>query len=350
MHDYPELEMARKAMEKENDLYKPSSFWAQASSEMCEEFCREGVENFRSLPMPLDFFVPTYGNPGGGFSDEQSDGLKQWLIENIPTATKPQLGLEQFLSGYNQALGDYRVLKASDIPTQLPNLHNFSESKVGTPKEHFEFEGKFYSRSALNYLLGLAFLKKHLKGDVPKTVLEIGAGFGTLGEVLSQSGVEGVKYIDIDIPPTSFVAQYYLSKVLGADNVATFFKTKDEPIIYIEKLPMASVLCSWQIEKLVGKVDLFVNYISFQEMEPNIVENYCKHISRLKTKWVLLRNIREGKQLLTETNPYGVTTPILSDDYLKMLPDYELVDSSVIPYGYQTVDKYNSELQLFRRK
>jgi putative sugar O-methyltransferase len=318
---------------------------------MVDEFCREGVEKFRSLPLAISFFAPTYGNPGGGFIDEQSEGLKKWLADNFPAAKKPQLALDQFLSGYNQALSDYRVLKASDDTTKLPNLHSFSESKVGTPKEHFEFEGNFYSRSALNYLLGLAFLKKHLKDDVPRSVLEIGAGFGTLGEILSQSGVDGLKYIDIDIPPTSFAAQYYLSEVLGQENVATYSKTKDETSINIKNLPMASVLCSWQIEKLVGQVDLFVNFISFQEMEPPIVANYCTHISRLKTKWVLLRNMREGgKQLLTESHPYGVKTPILSGDYKTMLPDYELVDTSVIPYGYETVDKYNSELQLFRRK
>lgn len=350
MVKFPDLILAREELEKQDDFYKPSSFWANASGKIVDEITREGIEGFRSLPLPLSFFAPTYGNPGGGFTDEQSTGLKGWLKDNFPQALKPQLGLDLFLSGKSQALADYRVLMASDDPNTLPYLHGFSESKVGTPLEHFEFEGNFYSRSALNYLLGLAFLKKHLKGDVPKVVLEVGGGFGTLGEILSFSGVEGVKYIDIDIPPTSYIAQYYLEEVLGKNNVSTFAKTQNSSSLNIEDLPLASVFCSWQIEKLVGQVDLFVNFISFQEMEPEIVKNYCAHVSRLKTKWVLLRNMREGKQLKSAENPIGVETQIRSSDYEHMLPDYNLVDKSVIPFGFETVDGFNSELQLFKRK
>ncbi|WP_085298127.1 putative sugar O-methyltransferase [Cognaticolwellia mytili] len=350
MFEYPELAESRLALETQDEIFKPSSFWENASAEIVEELYREGIEKFRSLPLPLSFFAPTYGSPGGGFSQEQVKGLKNWLLENHPNAKKPQLGLGLFLDGLTQALSDYRVLKASDDIRSLPELHQFSESKEGDPIEHFEFEGRWFSRSSLNYLLGLAFLKKHLNGDVPRVVLEIGGGFGSLGEVLASSNIEGLKYIDVDIPPTSYIAQYYLSQVLGEENVSSYHKTKDLKIIKIEDLPQASVFCSWQIEMLQGSVDLFVNFISFQEMEPTIVQNYCNHVSRLNAKWVLLRNMREGKQIKTNENPVGVKTPIKSDDYNSMLPNYELVDSSIIPYGYETVDEFNSELLLFKRK
>ena len=42
--------------------------------------------------------------------------------------------------------------------------------------------------------------------------------------------------------------------------------------------------------------------------------------------------------------------PILGDDYLAMLPGYELVERNVLPFGYRTVDGYHSELLLLRRK
>ena len=53
----------------------------------------------------------------------------------------------------------------------------------------------------------------------------------------------------------------------------------------------------WQIEKLKGKIDLFVNFISFQEMEPEVVKNYLLKVINLKPKYILLRNLREGKQI-----------------------------------------------------
>jgi hypothetical protein len=198
--------------------------------------------------------------------------------------------------------------------------------------------------------LGLAMLKKHLDGDVPRTVMEIGGGFGTLGEILSSAGIKGLRYIDIDIPPMSFVAQRYLSEVLGKDHVATYAQTLDQSAIDVSLLPQTSVLCSWQVERVQGNVDLFVNFISFQEMEPHIVKNYLRHVARLGTRWILLRNLREGQIVWKDSSSFGVDTPILSDDYLAMLPGYELVERNVLLFGYQTVDGFHSELLLLRSK
>lgn len=348
--EYPELSLARQDMNVQNDLYRPSAFWDEASSYIVGELCKHGVENFRSMPKVLGFFVPTYGSPGNSFSNEQVIKLQGLLNSEYPNAKKPQLALDQFFSGYLSALSDYRVLLAADNPNKLPYLHTFSESAVGEPVEHFEFDNRYFSRSSLNYLLGLALLKKHLGDEVPRVVLEIGGGFGTLGEVMANAGINDLKYIDIDIPPTSFVAQHYLSEVLGKENVATYAQTRNQEFIDVTTLPQASVLCSWQIEKLQGKVDLFVNFISFQEMEPHIVKNYLSHVARLGTQWILLRNMREGKQVRKAGSSVGVETPIMSDDYLAMLPDYELVERNVHPFGYRTVDGYHSELMLLKRK
>lgn len=336
-------------MRAQSELYRPTVFWDEASSRIVDEIRAHGVESFRSLSEPLGFFVPTFGTPGSGFSLEQVDALVSCLRRDFPDAKKCQLALSQFLSGEMSALADYRALVAADNTLVKPYLHLFSESAVGAPIEHFEFEGRRFSRSSLNYLLGLALLKKHLNGDIPRTVLEIGGGFGTLGEVLSTCGIEGLRYIDIDIPPTSFVAQHYLTEVLGSGRVATYAQSRDRDSIHISSLPQAAVLCSWQIERLNGQIDLFVNFISFQEMEPHIVSNYLGHVVRLGARWVLLRNLREGKQR-RKNDWVGVDAPILSDDYLAMLPDYELVERNVLPFGYRTVDHFHSELLLLRRK
>lgn len=349
-HDYPELEAAREEMRQQDELYRPSLFWDEASQKAVDELREHGLEGFRSLPHALWFYAPTYGVPGNSFTAEQATALQSMMKEDRHFARKARMSLAQFLGGESSALADYRVLLAADDQTRLPHLHQFSESKTGNPVEHFEFEGRWFSRSALNYLLGLSVLKKHLNGaDAPATVLEIGGGFGTLGEILATSGIPNVRYIDVDIPPTSFVAQHYLSQIYGKENVATFATTREQAAIEVQSLPAASVLCSWQIERLVGQVDLFVNFISFQEMEPHIVQNYLNHVKRLGARWVLLRNMREGKQKRTADHLAGVETPILGDDYLSMLPGYELVERNVHPFGFRTVDGFHSEILLLRR-
>lgn len=349
-HHYPELSKVLDEMRQQNELYQPSHFWQEASSRIVEEISAHGIERFRALPTPLGFFVPTYGTPGNSFTHVQCDALVQWLSSEHPKAKKPQIALEQFLCGESSALADYRVLLAADDSSCLPHLHTFSESTVGQPVEQFEFNGRRFSRSALNYLLGMAMLKQHLPaGEVPRTVLEIGGGFGTLGEILLSSNIDGLRYVDIDIPPTSFVSQWYLQQVAGTEAVTTHAMTRDQAEIQISSLKQLSVLCAWQIERLQGSVDLFVNFISFQEMEPHIVQNYLNHVSRLETKWILLRNLREGKQKLSTENKIGVKTPILGIDYISFLPSYEVIANNTLPFGHQTVDNFNSEVILLKR-
>jgi putative sugar O-methyltransferase len=344
-----ELADARAATERQGPLYRPSAFWHDASCTIVDELRRHGFDGFRGLPTPLSFFVPTYGTPGNGFSAGQRDELLEGFAARHPQAAKPQLALQQFLGGEAAALADYRVLLAADEAQALPHLHTFSESTAGRPVEQMVFDGRRFSRSSLNYLLGLALLKKHLRGDVPRTVLEIGGGFGTLGEVMAAAGIDGWRYIDVDIPPTSSVAAHYLRSVLGRDRVAGWAEVREREVIPIQTLPSASVLCAWQIERLQGEVDLFVNFISFQEMEPAIVRNYLGHVQRLNARWVLLRNLREGKQKRAG-HAVGVEEPILGDDYLKMLPGHELVARSTLPFGHRTVDGFHSELLLLKRR
>jgi putative sugar O-methyltransferase len=86
------------------------------------------------------------------------------------------------LSGHTNALADYRVFKAADA-NNLPRISNLSESPVGHPSEQFVFEDCRYSLSFLNYLKGLVFLKKNIAPSPIHRTLEIGGGYGTLGEI-----------------------------------------------------------------------------------------------------------------------------------------------------------------------
>ena len=341
-----ELALALDAAGDRGELYRPTAFWADATRAIADEVRAHGIERFRRLPVALGYFVPTYGVPGNGFTETSADALRL-AVSNHP---KRALAVEQLLSGHGAALADFRVLEAADDPAAGPPLHAFSEGRVGEPVEQFEFDGRRFSRSSLNYLLGLCLLKRHLDpGERVRSVVEIGGGFGSLGEILLSGGADDVRYVDLDIPPNSTIAEYYLAETLGAERVAGFSHVRDAASIDIDSLPPASALCNWQIEALRGEVDLFVNFISFQEMEPHVVGNYLRHVERLDARWILLRNMREGKQRRTPTS-VGVEDPITSEDYLAMLPGYDAVARNVAPFGYRTVDGYHSELLLLRRR
>jgi hypothetical protein len=183
--------------------------------------------------------------------------------------------------------------------------------------------------------------------------MEIGGGFGTLGEILLQDDRNEAFYINVDIPPVAFVSSYYLQELLGKENVAVYSDLKDKDVLNINELKQqykALDICSWQLPKLQGKIDLFVNFISFQEMEPDVVENYCNYVDKLQPKYILLRNMLEGKKKNDANYKVGVEEPILGEDYNKFLPNYEFVVADSHTFGFVTEDGFHSQLRIYKRK
>jgi len=294
----------------------------------------------------LAMFVPSYGftdcEVNMTLYDKLVGTLTDFFLHNECYAKH----LMQFMSGEYQATSDYRVFKATDQDSK-PYVSLVNESQIGSPANQFVFEDKRYSRSMLNYLAGINYLKRTVDTSKIETVLEIGGGFGTLGEILLSDERNNAFYIDVDIPPTSFASSYYLKELLGKENFGDYSDLKTKESLVIDELRAeykAVVLPAWEIEKLQGTIDLFVNFISFQEMEPHVVENYLKHVERLKPTYILLRNMREGK------NEKHVDTPVLDEHYDTFLPGYTLVDTNITPFGYKTPDGFDSQLRIYERK
>jgi len=347
---YKLLNIMLNDMKKQNTLYQPTSFWEYGSKLLIEELENNNIENFRNLTVTRNFFVPGYS--AVEYLENQSKydpTIEQFdkIVQDKRFVTR----LQRVFNGNSNAFSDYRVLKASNIDKK-PYLDKISESAIGNPIEQHTFENRNFSRSFLNYALGLSFLKQKADTSEINTVMEIGGGFGTLGEILLQDNRNDIFYINIDIPPVAFYSTYYLQEVFGKETIACYDTTKDLETIDINKFKQthkALNLCSWQIEKLQGKIDLFINFISFQEMEPEVVQNYCNHIERLQPKYILLRNILEGKRKQSADFLAGVQEPILGDDYDNFLPNYKLIDTDSITFGFITEDNFHSQLRIYKR-
>ena len=334
-------------LQKQKDIYLPGSFWKDAIEKISNNYIENGIENLRNFQTNIVFFVPKYGTPANGFSEEEIAEIESLISKNLNF--KQSNLIKNSLSGYYQALSDYRVFHASNTEKDIFDLTNFSESGIGSPKEFFEFNEKRFSRSSLNYLLGLSFLKRNIDDFIPKTVLEIGGGFGSLGEILGKSNLLDFRYINLDLPPLFLISEAYLKTCFG--NKEDFFDHLDRRNgeIKVQELPRFTFLPNWRVEDLRGEIDLFVNFISFQEMEPFIVQNYAKKITELNPKFILLRNLKEGKQKKTGKN-IGVRDPVFREDYLSFFESYELLASDTDTFGYKTSDNFHSELLLLKKK
>lgn len=339
-------------MEAADPIYQPTHFWRAAIGSLVEELRGEGLERFRALPGPLDFFVPSYSFPGYHSSPRRFAPVHLALDGLQLTDARVGAHMDRLFSGEAHAESDYRALLASDTPCPL-FIDHFSESRVGDPIEQFEFDGRRFSRSSLNYLLGLSFLKRHCDLSQVATVMEIGGGFGSLGEILLADPRNDVFYIDVDIAPTLLCANYYLNEIYGEDAIVGYSETRGRSVLDIaqmRKMHRAATLASWQLPVLNGKVDLVVNFISFQEMEPAVVRNYLAQADRLGSQFVLLRNLREGKAKAAASTDVGVVDPIKGEMYDDYLQGYRLLACNTVPFGYRTVDGFHSELRLYERR
>ena len=353
MHDLSDMKKRsrsilqyKKELETKSDCYKPGVFWENALEKIEKLYLHDGISNFRNHPINLSFFVPTYGYPGSGLSLSTRNRLIK-LINNCNNEKDRKL-IWSKINGNQHALADYRVFAVKNSQNDPFGLRNFSESEIGKPIEHFLFDGSRFSRSSLNYLLGLSFLNSVDCNFKPRTILEIGGGYGSLAEVIGKSALKKFKYIGLDLPPMFLLAKDYIRKCFCNSGEMGITKSFKKEKLQINDLERFSFLPNWAIEKIHGSIDLFVNFISFQEMEPEIVKNYAYHIQRLNPKYLLLRNMREGKQVVN-VGRIGVKKPIKRQDYLKMFANYELIKSSVLEYGFQTVDSFNSEIMVLKK-
>ncbi len=325
-------------MEQASSIYKPTNFWSIFLPNLINEIRDCGISAFRRQQQASQLYVPAYPD------DE---------------------------IGKMEALCDYKIFLAADIENQSPILTHISESQVGSPSQQFIFDNKYYSRSMLNYLRGLVFLKKNVDTSNIRTVLEIGGGFGTLGEIFLKSGSalsvnsdlllnysypadntvdSKFFYVNIDIPPLSYISTRYLQDVFGKENIADYNTTRDMEYISIDELSSkyrAAILCPWQLPNLKGEFDLFVNFFSFQEMEPDVVENYANFINKLVTKYILLRNQKDGKQVAKKAGDVGVLNPVSRDDYVKFFKPFEVVNIDSKIFGNQK-NGFESEVIIFK--
>lgn len=342
-----ELDLMLSDMETADPLYRPTNFWESGLGSIVHDLRSRGFDHFREHESARYFYVPMYASE----TWRRRERLFSLLLSSMSVLSKKKAArVRDLLAGQWKANEEYRLFRAANPIDGMPL--DVSESSIGGG-ERFEFDGELYSKSFLNYLRGLTFLKKLTNTDHISTIMEIGGGYGTLGEILLKSRADGF-YVDIDIPPVAAVASYYLKEVFGEDAVLGYEKSRDMQAIDLDALRKsyrAVVLCPWQLPRVKGSVDLFANFISFQEMEPHVVANYASLVQPLVEQAVLLRNSVRGKKVATRPGEVGVLEPITTDDLIRAFDQFELRGRNSAIFGEENRDQtFRSEVLCMKRK
>jgi putative sugar O-methyltransferase len=310
-------------------IYRPTNFWSPGLVQLLQDMEKAGLEKFKTWPHSHTWFYPRYGN---GFGNATIAATYEAAAKVNPWANKSWV--TSALNGSLEARRDYDVAGVCWNHERWPtDLGGFGESPVGTPPQAYQLSGVGdvrFGRPYLSYLVLLAALSNHVDAP-PKSFLEIGGGFGVLGEIVLARD-PGARYVDIDIPPLVTVASYYLTELFGADRVQSYDSAIADsgPI----EVPGSGVFPSWRIEDVQADFEVFVNSFSFQEMEVDVVDNYIEAVCAKGVKYAVSLNSREGTSRAANAGEWGSLEPVKSADIIGMFEKR----------GYTLVGQYDTPL------
>ena len=316
------------------NLYRPTSFWGPGLDALLADMDARGLETFKSWPTAAWWFYPRYGV---GFTNALIDKVLDTVIPLLPGTADPLQRdastnwIRSALAATHEARRDFDAVRLAWNQEAWPcDLDGLGESKVGTPFQYYRFTNAEHgwTRPYLNYALCMAALSKHVDAP-PQRFLEIGGGFGVLGEFLMSRDPDAV-YVNLDIPPLLTVASWYLRELFG-DRVTIY----DAGVASTGPIDGtgSAVLPNYRLPDLAGEFDVFVNSFSFQEMEPDVVENYVDLVVARGITWAVSLNSRLGKPL-KEEGSIGVVDPVTSARIIEMFERR----------GFELVGAYNSPL------
>lgn len=310
-------------------IYRPTNFWTPGLREILADLEQRGLEGFKSWPTAGFWFYPSYH---AQLSPKTFEKVFKLVRKENPDLDK--VSWIRTTNGFHEALRDFDAARLTWDQERWPfDLNGFGESAVGMPPRHYGLtyeDSVRWGKPYLNYLLCLAALSRHVD-ELPRSFLEIGGGFGVLGEIVLRRD-DQARYVNLDIPPLLTVSSYYLTTLFG-DRVRI-----PDPLDADGPVDPAASAClpNWRLPDVTGQFDVFVNSFSFQEMEPHVVEHYTGMVADLGVTYVVSLNSREGKRRATEGAEGGVLDPVTSDRIIAMFGErgYSVRGRYGSPYLY----------------
>ena len=315
-------------MESSSALYQPTKYWTEYTYEVIELIRKVGLHDFRrSNEKVLSSFGCLDTAPSFHFFTflDNTNYLEEHTKEFLGPAFKGANSLWESgvpvgpngLTIKNFFLMSKRLADAKAMEVGLKPLSELSISRYGNPLGYIKNETHHTFRS-IYYFNFVCFIAQFADISQYSTIVEIGSGSGGQAEILKKLFPE-LTIILLDLAPQLYIAERYLCKSLPNDLIPyqeTNSKDWKGPLLpgKIYCLPLRA------IEALApeGKV-LFWNAASFGEMEPNVLQNYAKHISSFSTHLFLM-------QMFSGKN--GTNSPVTMSVYETAFSSYKLLGKS----------------------
>jgi putative sugar O-methyltransferase len=275
---------------KQKGIYSSSTYWQGYAKRMEYAIRNEGLDNFRANTriskgygdsmvinpldlLPLDSFKSRLYKKIVQFPYFYKSVIESFAAHNNNLFSQMQKYKNLY---YSHTLGEW-FLKFS-------NTYSLPETLIGNPQRCVSINNYKIGESYLSVFFKIYNFASHIDFTKVNTIFEIGGGFGAFTHTLLHFFPNIKKVIYLDIPPVLYVGTQYLKHFFDSE-VIDYRQTKN-----LDKITFSSddkreifAICPWQIEHIDTKIDLFVNFASFQEMNADIVKNYILHVHRMLT-------------------------------------------------------------------
>ncbi len=274
------------------DIYKPGTYWKKHSLAAIRELKKSELNDFRSSN-DINTAATSFGDntPIDARRSIETSSIKNKLglaILNHTPLKKffdyqvhvTRLLHDELIDFEKNKLTLTKFDRTSELIEnyKIENSINFGCDRIS------KFKAQDYSTYYLQILDILDFVERNSSLKGIHSLLEIGPGFGTNIHLIEQNYPKIRKFIVVDIVPNVWVATEYLRSIYG-DCVKDYLVTKEmKEIKFKDDMSLEIfVIPTWEIEKISSSIDCFWNSNSFIEMTPNIIKNYAKHLSRIRT-------------------------------------------------------------------
>jgi putative sugar O-methyltransferase len=277
-----------------SDLARPSKFWAALGGQHAQDVAEHGYDDVKRR-QALRYFTWSWHLRSILGSEQMRHLLRRtpataWLRSAfMPFAIRRRswapldwsiadrwlyTAAIRLLWEYALRHGDREVLRAAEPSEGHP-----------LPVSH---RGRLISQDLANSALEVGAMKRILGGRPPRSILEIGAGYGRTAYVLL-SVYPSAAYTIVDIEPALSISRWYLSQLFPSNRLR--FLTPD------------------RIDEVAsGSVDLALSISSLQEMTPGQVRGYLGFMDRVAAGGHVYL-----KQWATWSNPDDGVTMRFSD-------------------------------------
>jgi putative sugar O-methyltransferase len=304
-------------------LYKPTNYWIVYEKMFLPELLKKGLHDFRRRRKSI---LESFGATDTVLRAELTTKINIKLIHRILKIINSILNRNLILQLKISPSFDMKGItsyfyKEVNNKFKLVNLDlkKCPTSLYGNPEDIITVDNRYYSFTHLTYCSMLADAARHMNFNDGMAICELGGGMGRNAEIIANI-FPNATIILIDIPLQLYVTNQYLHTVFGErvisyhrairlnpGNGEKFRQTIKGKII---------VLPTWIMPKWSDiKVDIFWNSASFQEMEPDVVENYLEIVKKMSPKYIYINALPTGNYWGSWLEGRGGTKEPVKDSY-----------------------------------